>query len=355
MANLQKALELLDLPQELAPFDGQIKTRTQRQFRIYEVSDFSVYPMKQYYTFEFMPDKVESFGMYPLNYLAGSIRHFGFNYEGVLNGVATLTKPSAFVKHEAPSGLAGQTVYYVWTQLKASQQGIDFISEPYETVWEGKADDMTDPMIRVGYWARVITKGADGKPKISWTSKYAINPKRRIRKAEFLKMINMPLEDFMYKTRWTWNRVDSNPDTHINNIAMDIEQLPNNKFKSVFYINGVDAQTFNYKSLINSFDQTYAGYLWLYRLNNGATVTAGVDNVYGSTLNIGLDTTKDSTITVIQGSVDKWDATTKTLTYNPDLPYNASLISYMEFLPAGGKNENIGKEYFLETGIEKLF
>jgi hypothetical protein len=136
---------------------------------------------------------------------------------------------------------------------------------------------------------------------------------------------------------------------------MDIEQLPDNKVKSVFYINGVDAQTFNYKSLINSFDQTYAGYLWLYRLNNGATVTAGVDNVYGSTLNIGLDPTKDSTITVITGSVNKWDAATKTLIYNPDLTYNASLISYMEFLPAGGKNENTGKEYFLETGIEKLF
>jgi len=355
MPNTQKALELLGLPEEFAAYDGQIKTRIQRQAWIYEVTDTTTSPFKTYYTWGMDADKTDLFGMYPLNYAAGAIAHMGYMYEGIEDGVATLTKPSMFAKHQAPSGLAGQTVYYVWSQIKMSEQGIDLISEPYETTWKGVADDMTDPMIRIGYKARLIGKGADGKPTVKWTSKYAINPKRRIRKAEFLKLINMPLEDFMYQTRWTWNRVATDPNTHINNIAMDIEQLPGSQVKSVFYINGVDAQTFNYKSLINSFDKTYSGYIWMYRLNNGVTVTPGVDNAYGSTLNIGLDPAKDSTITVVPGSVNKWDSMTKTLTYNPDLTYDASLLSYMEFLPAGGKNENTGKEYFLETGIEKLF
>jgi hypothetical protein len=348
MANTAKAVELLGLPQEFAQYDGQVKTRTQRQAWIYEVTDTTTYPAKTYYTWGIDPDKTDSFGMYPLNYAANSIAHMGFNYEGITNGVATLTRPGQFVT--STMGMyAGIPVYYVMAQIKMSTQGIDYMFEPYETTWKGVVDDMTDPMIRIGYKARLVNKGV-----VKWTSNYAITPKRRLRKAEFLQLINMPMEEFMYKTRWTWNRIATNPDTHINNIAMDIEQLPGSKIKSVFYVNGVDAQTFDYKKLINSFDQTYSGYMWIYRLYNGPG-TNTVDNVYGSTLNIGLDPTKDSTITVIPGAVNAYDSVTKTLTYNPDLTYNASLVSYMEFLPAGGKNENCGKEYFLETGIEKLF
>jgi hypothetical protein len=355
MSNVQKALENLDLPEEFAQYDGQIKTRIQRQAWIYEVTDISSSPTRVYYTIGYDNDKTDLFGMYPLNYLAGAVHHMGFVYEGIdEHGVATLTKPAKFVKHEAPSGLAGQNVYYVWTQIKASEQGIDYMYEPYETVYQGVADDMKDPMIRVGYKARLVKKGPDGKPMVAWTSKYAITPKRRIRRAEFLQMIGITMEEFMYKTRWTWNRVATDPETHINNISMDIEQIGADQIKSVFYINGVDAQTFNYKTLINSFDKTYDGYMWMYRLHNGPGAIT-TDNVYGSTLNIGINPQADSTIKVVSGSVHTWDNNTKTLTYNPDLTYNAEIIAYAEFLPAGGKNENVGRTYGLETHEETLF
>jgi hypothetical protein len=355
MSNVQKALEVLDLPQEFAQYDGQIQTRTQRQAWIYEVTDITSSPTRVYYTMEIAPEKTELFGMYPLNYLAMSLNQGGFVYEGIdEEGVATLTKPAQFVKHEAPSGLAGQTVYYVWTQIKASQEGIDFISEPYETTWKGVADDMKDPMIRIGYKARLVKKGPDGKPMVAWTSKYAINPKRRIRRAEFLQMIGMSMEDFMHKTRWTWNRVATDENTHIHNIAMDIEPLENNKFKSVFYINGVDAQTFDYKKLITSFNKTYSGYIWMWRLHNGVN-PAITDNVYGSTLNIGIDPSADSTITVVSGTSNTWDAKTKTLTYNPDLATEANILAYAEFLPAQGKNENAGRMYNLEKNTEFMW
>jgi hypothetical protein len=352
MANTVKAVELLGLPQEFSQYDGQIKTRTQRQAWIYEVTDTTTYPSKTYYTWGIDADKTDSFGMYPLNYAAGAIAHMGFSYQGIVNGVATLDRPGKFVT--STMGMyAGIPVYYVWAQIKMSQQGIDYLFEPYETTWNGVVDDMKDPMIRIGYKARIVSKGADGKPYVSWTSKYAINPKKRFRKAEFLQLIGISMEEFMYKTRTSWNRVATNPDTHINNIAMDIEQLPGSKLNAIVYINGVDAKTFNYKTLINSFDQTYTGYMQNYRLYNGPGTT--VDNVYGSTLNIGVDPTKDATITTTTGVVNAYNATTKTLTYDPNLVYNASIVAYMEFMPAGGKNENCGKEYFLETGIEKLF
>jgi len=353
--SVQKALEVLELPEEFAQYDGQIKTRTERKAWIYEVTDVSSSPTRVYYTIGFDEDKTDLFGMYPLNYLANSIHHGKFVYEGIdEENIATLTRPAMFVKHEQPSGLAGQTVYYVWQQIKCGDHGIDLMYEPYETTWKGVADDMKDPMIRIGYKARLVTKGADGKPTVKWTSKYAINPKRRIRRAEFLQMINMPLEEFMYKTRWTWNRVATSPDTHINNIAMDIEQIGTDQIKSVFYINGKDAQTFDYKTLINSFDKTYSGYMWHYRLMNGPGAIT-VDNVYGSTLNIGINPQADSTIRVTSGTTNTWDAANRTLIYNPDLSYEAEVIAYMEFLPAQGKNENVGRSYNLEKNTEFLF
>lgn len=355
MSNIQKALEVLDLPEEFAQYDGQIQTRTNYPFRIYEVTDISSSPTRVYYTCEFMPEKVELFGMYALNYIANALHQMGFVYEGQdENGVATLTQPARWVKHEAPSSLAGQNVYYVWNQIRCSEQSIDFLCEPFETVYQGKADDMKDPMVRVGYWARLIGKGADGKPVVKWTSKYAITPKRRIRRAEFMQMIDMPLEEFMYKTRTSWNRVATDPATHINNIAMDVESLEENKLKSVFYINGVDAQTFDYKKLITSFNKTYGGYIWMWRLYNGIDPKI-VDNAYGSTLNIGIDPMADSTITVVSGKTNSWDAKTKTLTYNPDLTTEAQILAYMEFLPATGKNECVGRMHSLERDHEFLW
>lgn len=352
--SVQKALEVLELPEEFAQYDGQIKTRTQRMAWIYEVTDISSSPTRVYYTLGFDEPKTDAFGMYPLNYLANSIHHMGYVYEGISEeGTAVLTRPGQFVKHESPSSLAGQNVYYVYSQIQATETGVDLMYEPYETVWKGVVDDMTDPMMRIGYKSRLVKKGPDGKPMIAWTSRSAINPKRRLRRSEFLQISGMTMEEFMYKTRWTYNRVTTDPETHINNIAMDIEQIGNDQIKSVFYINGQDAQTFNYKTLINSFDKTYEGYMWVYRLNNGPGAT--VDNVYGSTLNIGINPLADSTIKVVSGTTNAWDNNTKTLTYNPNLSYEAQIIAYAEFSPAGGKNENAGRVYSLEKYTEDLF
>ena len=346
MSDLQKALEVLELPEELGQYDGQIQTRTERKAWIYEVTDISSSPTRVYYTIGYDNEKVDRFGLYPLNYIANAIHAMGFVYEGINeDNVATLTKPAKFVT-SPDGGYAGKSVYYVWSQMKVSEDGIDFLYEPYETTWKGVVDDMKDPMIRIGYKARIVRKGVDGNPAVVWTSRHAITPKRRIRQAEFLQMIGIPMEEFIQNTRYTFNRVATDPETHINNIAMDIENLSDTQIKSVFYINGQDAQTFDYKTLINSFNQTYGGYAWQYRLHNGPSITP--ENPYGSTLNVGININADSTINVVPGTTNSWNATTRTITYNPDLPYDAQVLACMEFLPANGKNEATGRWYGLE-------
>jgi hypothetical protein len=355
----QTALDLLGLPDEMAPFEGQIQTRITRGIRIYENNDFTSGKQVITYSVELAPEVKSAFGAYPFNLAAGYIYHNGFSILGQTGEQFVLLKPSTWVRHEAPSGLAGQNVYYVQSKVTFAQTEagavMDFEYEPYETVTQGKAEDMKDPMIRAAYHARVITKGSDGKPRVSWQSKYAITPKRRLRRGEVLRLMNMTLEQLIHATRWSYHIVKVSPSTHITSIAMDIEQSAENKQKSVFYINGKDAQTFEYQRLVNSFGKTYEGFIWMWRLHNGPRIGGSTDNAYGSTLNIPLAPGTDSTITVEPGVSNVYDQLDKTLTYDPNLQEQATLLAYMEFLPANGKNENCGKLLNLETGVEIIF
>lgn len=355
MINIDKALEVLGLPAEMEAYNGQVQTRTVRTITIYENNDFTSGKQVINYSVEFNEAAPALFGAYPFNLAAGWIYQGAFSIAGQTDKGYKLHKPAMAVKHEAPSGLAGQTVHYVESSIYFNPSTIDFVYEPYETVVNGIAEDMKDPIIRAQYKARVITKGADGKPRVSWTSRYAITPKRKLRRAEFLKIAGISMDEVMWKCRHTYNIVPVKGETHITSIAMDIEKPSATTLNSTVYINGIDANTFNYKTLINSFGKTYDGYMYMYRLNNGPRIGGTTDNVYGSTLNIPLTPGADSTINLEAGSVNAYNIATKTLTYNPDLIDEASIIAYMEFLPANGKNENCGKEISLETGIEKLF
>lgn len=354
MANIQKALEVLGLPEHFAPYDGQVQTRIMRNCTVYENSETVNGKRTVYYTAEFTQTAPEPFGMYPLNYIAGNLFHSGFQDEGPIDGGGWLLySPSKFVTHQAPSSLAGQSVYYCENKIELYEDRIELLWEPFETVVNGLADPMTDPIMRVQYKARLISRDASGNPVIKWTSRYAITPKKRLRKSEFLAMAGLTMDEVIYKMRWTFNLVKVDPKTHITNIAMDIEQPEPNKAKAVFYINGENAQTFNYKTLINSFGKTYGGYLFQYRLYNGPG--SQIDNMYGSTLDIPLNPLTDSTIKLEAGTVNAYDSKTKTLTFNPDLTAVAKLLAYMEFLPAQGKNENVGKMLNLENGEESFY
>lgn len=355
MINIDKALEVLGLPNDFEPYNGQVQTRIMRTITIYENNDFTSGKQVINYSVEFNEGTPALFGAYPFNLAAMWLYQGGFNIAGQTDKGYKLHKPATSVKHEAPSGLAGQTVHYVESNAYFTPSKIEFTYEPFETVVNGVADNMVDPVISAQYKARVITKGADGKPRISWTSRYAITPKRRLRKAEFLKLAGMSMEEVLWKSRITYNIVPVKGETHITSIAMDIDKPSATTLNSTVYINGVDANTFNYKALINSFGKTYEGYMYMYRLMNGARIGGTTDNVYGSTLNIPLVPGNDSTINLELGGSNAYNIATKTLTYNVDLKEEASVIAYMEFLPAGGKNENCGKEISLETGIEKMF
>lgn len=356
MINIDKALQVLGLPKEMEAYNGQVQSRVMRGITVYENYDSTSGKMVVFYTVEFNTPAPVAFGLYPFNFAANSIYHMGHQVVGQTPRGYTLKRPSTWVMHPAISGLAGQNVYYVESNIHFTATTIEQTYEPYETVVNGIAEDMKDPLIRCQYKSRLWGLDAAGQKVIKWQSRYAIAPKKKLRRAEFLKLLpGKTMDDVIWESRVTYNITPVKGETHITSIAMDIDRA-GYSLNSTVYINGVDANSFDYKKLINSFGKTYDGYMWMYRLNNGPrTTNTTTDNVYGSTLNIGLTPGTDSTISVVPGSVNDYNIATKTLTYNPDLVEQATLIAYMEFLPAGGKNENCGKELNLETGIEKLF
>lgn len=354
MINIDKALDVLGLPPEFEAYNGQINTRMTHGFVVFENNDFSTGKNVITYTVE-KTSNTQLFGLYPLNYASMALYNMGFQIAGATPKGYQLQCPAKWVKHEAPSGLAGQTIYYVESNMYFNTDRIDVTHEPYETVVGGVAQDMKDPLVRVQYRSRLLGKDSTGKTIVKWTSRSAITPKRRLRKAEFLKLANMNEQEMIWQCRSVFVITPVKGETHITSIAMDIEKLNDTQVKSTVYINGIDANTFNYKTLINSFGQTYGGYKQMYRLYNGERTTPTTMNVYGSTIDIGLNPTEDSTLNLRAGGENAYDVNNQTLTFNPSLVDEAKLLAYMEFLPANGKNENTGKWLSLETGEESFY
>jgi len=354
MINIDKALEVLGLPPEFEAYNGQIQQRINRGYTVYENNDFSSGKNVITYTVE-QRQSTELFGLYPLNYAAMMLYTGGFTLEGMTDKGYHLLQARKAVLHEPPSSRAGQVVHYVESNIYFNADRVEFTYEPYETVVNGIAEDMTNPVVRVQYKSRLLGKDATGKTVVKWTSRGTITPKKRFRRDEFLQLAGITEEQLVWNCRITYPIVPVKGETHITSVAMDIEQPTPTSVKSTVYINGIDANTFDYKKLINSFGQTYGGYMQQYRLYNGPRSIETSINVYGSTLDIGQNPTQDSTLNLQVGGSNTYNATNRTLTYNPSLVDDAKLLAYMEFLPANGKNECAGKWLSLETGIENLY
>ena len=353
MANTQLALDLLGVPQECAIYEGQVQTKTTRSLKIYEVTDFTSYPKKVYYEYEFV-EKNELFGAYPFNLISNYLYSFGHTPEDFDGETFTTYKPSATSTVNV-GPMSGQTYYYGWQRTKISPNGkgtgysFDVMTEPWMNVnKDGTAADMTNPFPLPGTcakYARTKTKDSTtGQIKI-WTSRYPVT--QTLRKNDILTILKMTEEEYSSKIGVTFNIVSVSNKTHITSIAVDIVDVDFNKKKGVFYINGEDTQKVSPSGMITSYGKTYPGYVFQWRLYNGDEQGA-----YGSTLTKQYSSSEDTTINIAVGSTNTFDVSTKTLTYNFARPEVAKLLGYIEFLPAQGKNECWGRMYNLETGEE---
>lgn len=353
MANTQLAIELLGLPQECSSFEGQVQTKTTKSLRIYEVTDFTVFPKKVYYEFEFV-EKNELFGAYAFNLISNYLYSYGHQIEEIRDGYMETLKP-ATTSTVNVGPMSGKTYYNGWQKTKISPNskgdGYSFVvsTEPWMNVnKDGTPADMTNPLPLPGTcykYARTKTKSSTTGAINIWTSRNPVT--QNLRRSDILSIIKMTEQEYAEKIGVVFNIVKVSNQTHITSLAMDVVDVDLNKKKGIFYINGEDTQKKSPSGMITSYAKTYPGHIFQWRLYNGDE-----QGVYGSTLTKQYSSSEDTTINIAVGSTNTFDVMNKTLTYNFARPEVAKLLAYAEFLPAQGKNECMGRMYNLETGEE---
>jgi hypothetical protein len=332
-----KALSLLQIPDDCAAFEGQIRQKKTSFIVIEELNDFT--SGKRVITTSWkVASKTESFGAYPYNLISNYIHHF--NYDVIQGEQFTLHKDA--VMTDSGRWFGESKAIITPTSFKVcSDIGLN-------TTPTGQPTDYNNPPVRAGIVYRVQiskTKGANGAIK-TYVGKqsyvpYTVNQLTALTGLTRTQIAELACTEFII--------TPVNNDTHITSIAMDVEKN-DNVYTGVFHINGVPANSFQGK--ITSFGAIAPSYAFRWILRNNTPDKA---TIYGQSAMAQYSASDDNSIFIQAGTEDKIDVATKVLTYDEGTEEVATLIAMAEFLPAQGKNENAGLLINLESGLSEVW
>lgn len=345
MNNTQKALELLNVPEEFGKYNGQVKQKISRYAVIEETNDFTsgklVKTVRTY-----VGSTVQNFGVYAFNLLSNYIN--AYDFEPQADG--TLFKPYS-EKTVTAGPYIGKTYWFGSTVADFQEQvngaSFDVHDCPYNNAdITGNPTNFANAPTLSGKVYKVQiskTKDATGAIKVYTGAKKVVSMKRQ----EFEALTGWSYEEFAANCRTSFVISYVSPDTHITSMALDIE-VSGNQIKGVPYINGVKHTDIpNLGSLITSYGKPWPSFIFDWRIYNEAGI-----NAVGSSVSVRFQANEDNTVTVVAGNDDAYDAATRTLMYNAPLETLAKIVAYIECLPAQGKDENVGRVFYPETGIE---
>jgi hypothetical protein len=340
-----KAMQLLDLPSDVSVFEGQIQKKTTFSILWIETNDYRTGKKVTTNAFGTM-SSTQAFGAYAFNLISNYIHAYSCTPIGWddTNDEYTLFK-EAFDKTITQGQFAGLTYHFPWQKavLSKSESKMIVLSDPFiYTNSDGTPTSATDPWILVQKQVKTITQSGT-----TTGSRTAV----RIKASQFKSMSGWSDLETAINSRTEFPIVKLDATKFITSIAMDIEHLENNQFKGVFHVNGVPANTLPLSTMLTSYGKFCPSYVFQWRLYNSANAT----DMYGATKTVSFTASASNVVTCVSGSTDGYDTTTKTFTYDANLPTSASLLAYAEFLPAQGKNENAGRIYNLETMTEKAW
>lgn len=344
--NTQKAIELLELPLEAAAFEGQVRSKISRYIVIDEKYDFTqIVGGKPTITRTWrVGQRTEAFGLYVFNYIANLLH--SFSHEIVSASATEIETVKPFTTATVTQGpFAGQTYWYGEQRAYITALGIDLAVTPYQNadVKGFPTNHQTAPttagVVYVQQWAKTSKNGQFlpmGSLKVKSYSRQDIEA-----------LTGMNESELAYTTRTTFVRTAVDNTQYVTSMALDIE-VNGNQIKGVPYINGLKHSDIpNLGSLITSYGKPWPSFIFDWRIYNEAGI-----NAVGSSVSVRFQANEDNTVTVVAGNDDAYDAATKTLTYNAPLDTLAQIVAYIECLPAQGKNENVGRVFYPETGIE---
>ena len=383
MENISKSIELLNIPEALGIFNGQLQKKITPQILETVTTDYTnvevtvnqttgkktakrVVKVTKEYS---VTVKEEKFGGYGLNTISSWINGFGYEYLGENNeGVHELF--SAEFEGITPVGpFKGNKYRFNWSKIDLTK-----------TETGANLDFMWDQGINVNPDGTPIANEADskiviqrrnkiisGSISIKATGEYTVSNVRTsvskptttsVTKGYLLGAMETEELDLaeMLKVRYVVQ--DQPHETHVENLACDITVEVINgipdlvyskiKVKGDVFINGIDSENIPYTTLTASMGLKFPNFVQRWHLYNGEVN----DAVYGSTDTITFGASESNEITVVAGDSFSWDVATKTLTYDQSKP--AELWFQFECLPAQGKNEGWTIAIDLKT-LEKKY
>ncbi len=355
MENLSKAIELLNIPDELGIFNGQLQKKITPQILETVTTDYTnvevttsltgkktakrvVKVTKEYSVIT----KEEKFGGYGLNVISSWINGFNYEYLGETEGVHQLFSPE-FQGTINVGPFTGKTYNFNWSKIDLIKTDTGAI---LDYMWDqgrntdnfgNPIENELDSKVIIQRRNRIIT----GSISIKSTGEYSVTNVRTttsrpttatVTKGYLLGAMDIEELDLAEMLKVTFVVQDQPHDTHVENIGCSIT-VNGNLFKGDVFINGIDSEQIPYTTLTASMGLKFPNFVQRWHLYNGDIN----DLVYGSTDTITFGASELNEITVIAGDLFSYDATTKTLTYDQSKP--AELWFQFECLPAQGKNE----------------
>lgn len=372
MENISKSIELLNIPEQLGIFNGQVQSKTEYEILETTVRDDRFYEMvlnprtgkmvpkritKTWKEYSVIPIK-QKFGVYGLNLISAYINAFGHSYSGInADGNHELFSPE-FEGTIKVGIFKDKTFHFNWQRLELEKTANGcLIHEMHD---EGRSSTFSGPIANEADFQITIQRRdkstvssfssniGKGDPIFSNVRTSIINRRpASVTKGYLLSNMNSDENTLAEMMKTTFECIDVNHAAHVENISCDIT-VTGNKFKGDVFINGIDSEQIPYTTLTASMGLKFPNFVQRWHLYNGDVN----DTVYGSTDTITFGASELNEITVIAGDSFSYDATTKTLTYDQSKP--AELWFQFECLPAQGKNEGWTIAIDLKT-LEKKY
>jgi len=373
MENLSKSIELLNIPEALGIFNGQLQKKITPTILETVTTDYTnvevtvneltgrktarrVVKVTKSYS---VVNKEEKFGGYGLNTISAWMNGFGYEYLG---------EPEIVGRHELfkdefqgtvqVGPFTGQTYNFNWSRIfltkTDSGANLDFMWDQGINVKSDGTPVENEADSRVIIQRRNVVR--TGSISIKSTGEFTVSNVRQttgrpsttsVTKGYLLESMGVEELDLAEMLKVRFEVKDQPHETHVENIGCDIT-VTDNKFKGDVFINGIDSEQIPYTTLIASMGLKFPNFVQRWHLYNGEQN----DLVYGSTETIVFGASELNEITVVAGNVFSYDAVNKVLTYNQNEP--AELRFQFECLPAQGKNEGHTIAIDLKT-LEKRY
>jgi hypothetical protein len=341
----QTTLKNLRLPDSMYLFDGLITSTIRRKIVMEDITDISTGKTIKTQTFqikEMVDDKNKS---YALNRLAWMLHERWIELVSEEADNYIFQRDRNFATIEV-GPFAGNTYWYPGKNYMITpfenKYKIDLIIDLGASSTTGGVPEPTNgenPLVTVERYTTLITK----QSKI--TSRRPSFPTYKLE--DLCSRMNMTKEQLKNEMVTTFiidpkNTLATNRICNTSVIAeFTLEENGNLKADGKVFYDGVDTQVTSPSGKITSYDKTYPGHLFRWRLYNNDIV----DTSLGTSATVSFSSNSDDSITIVAGDKTSYDSATKTLTYNKNK--DAYLWASFEELPAQGKNWGGEAIYFL--------